>query len=170
MRSYPSPGLSSSEPPKRKQPLLNRFFGAIHTLSASDGFLMRLALVVCGVFLLAFLIQASMHYTVTIATGGGTFSEGIVGVPRFVNPVLAVTRADKDLSALADTHPVLTPAEFVDRFVPRAGARAAPSPEFAHWLETAPGSGRANSRRTQSRNQACAASFDALSCHSMRTL
>ena len=100
MRSYPSPGLSSSEPPKRKQPLLNRFFGAIHTLSASDGFLMRLALVVCGVFLLAFLIQASMHYTVTIATGGGTFSEGIVGVPRFVNPVLAVTRADKDLSAL----------------------------------------------------------------------
>jgi peptide/nickel transport system substrate-binding protein len=41
-----------------------------------------------------------MHYTVRIATEGGTFTEGIVGVPRFVNPVLAVTRADKDLSEL----------------------------------------------------------------------
>ncbi|MCR4286332.1 MAG: peptide ABC transporter substrate-binding protein, partial [Candidatus Kaiserbacteria bacterium] len=31
---------------------------------------------------------------------GGTFREGIVGTTRFVNPVLAVTRADKDLTTL----------------------------------------------------------------------
>jgi len=37
---------------------------------------------------------------VEISTSGGTFTEGIVGTPRFVNPVLAVTRADKDMSNL----------------------------------------------------------------------
>jgi peptide/nickel transport system substrate-binding protein len=31
---------------------------------------------------------------------GGSITEGIVGIPRFVNPVLAVTRADQDMSAL----------------------------------------------------------------------
>src|SRR3989344_2101777 len=31
---------------------------------------------------------------------GGTLVEGIVGTPRFINPVLAITDADKDLTAL----------------------------------------------------------------------
>ncbi len=35
-----------------------------------------------------------------IAVKGGTLHEGIIGTPRFVNPVLAVSDADKDLSAL----------------------------------------------------------------------
>lgn len=38
--------------------------------------------------------------TITIPAPGGTLSEGIVGTPRFINPLLAQTEADKDLSIL----------------------------------------------------------------------
>ncbi len=31
---------------------------------------------------------------------GGTLSEGIIGTPRFINPILAISDADKDLTAL----------------------------------------------------------------------
>jgi peptide/nickel transport system substrate-binding protein len=37
---------------------------------------------------------------ISIPSKGGTLTEGIVGTPRFINPVLAVTDADKDLDAL----------------------------------------------------------------------
>lgn len=72
----------------------------MHALRASDAFFLKVALliaVLCGLVLLA---QWSLRETVQIPAFGGTFSEGIIGTPRFVNPVLAVTRADSDLSAL----------------------------------------------------------------------
>lgn len=37
---------------------------------------------------------------VTVPTHGGTMHEGIIGTPRYINPVLAVTNADKDLTEL----------------------------------------------------------------------
>lgn len=39
-------------------------------------------------------------YLAATPVPGGTIVEGVVGIPRFVNPVLAVTRADQDMSAL----------------------------------------------------------------------
>lgn len=38
--------------------------------------------------------------TVSIPAPGGSLSEGIVGTPRFINPLLAQTEADKDLTIL----------------------------------------------------------------------
>lgn len=40
------------------------------------------------------------HYTVTVPDYGGTLTEGIIGVPRFINPLIAVSDADRDLVAL----------------------------------------------------------------------
>ncbi len=37
---------------------------------------------------------------VEIPRSGGTHTEGIVGTPRFINPLLAISQADKDLSSL----------------------------------------------------------------------
>jgi peptide/nickel transport system substrate-binding protein len=37
---------------------------------------------------------------VEIPRGGGTYSEGIVGTPRFINPLLAISHADKDLVSI----------------------------------------------------------------------
>jgi peptide/nickel transport system substrate-binding protein len=87
-------------PSYKRQNFIDRFFNRLHSLKASDAFLLKCALFACFVFLVLTLIQVSRGNATSIATDGGTFSEGVVGTPRFVNPVLAVTRADKDLSAL----------------------------------------------------------------------
>ncbi|HEU4677381.1 MAG TPA: peptide ABC transporter substrate-binding protein [Candidatus Paceibacterota bacterium] len=75
-------------------------FLRLDRMKASDGFLLKGALLAAVAFLAVFLIRASVDHSVLIPATGGTFSEGIVGTPRFANPVLAVTRADRDLSAL----------------------------------------------------------------------
>lgn len=87
-------------PKKKRTRLADAFFAYLHRLSASDAFVLRIALAVCFVFLLWVLVAASTNSQVKIPTSGGSFTEGVVGTPRFVNPVLAVTRADRDLSAL----------------------------------------------------------------------
>lgn len=40
------------------------------------------------------------HYLEEVPRLGGSFSEGMVGYPRFVNPVLALSQTDKDLTRL----------------------------------------------------------------------
>ncbi len=44
--------------------------------------------------------KASSEYSVTVPHRGGKLVEGIVGTPRFINPLLAVSDADRDLTAL----------------------------------------------------------------------
>ena len=39
-------------------------------------------------------------YLIEVPTRGGTLTEGVVGNPRFINPVLAISEADKNLVAL----------------------------------------------------------------------
>lgn len=78
----------------------DRFLGLIEKTPLSDRLLLRVAFfaVVCtGVWLLLTLNQ---HYSTTVPTSGGTLTEGIIGTPRFINPVLAFTKADQDVTAL----------------------------------------------------------------------
>ncbi len=42
----------------------------------------------------------NLSYSTEIPAHGGTYKEGVVGYPRFINPVLSFTDADKDMSAL----------------------------------------------------------------------
>lgn len=53
--------------------------------------------VTSGLFLLSGL---NGRFLVAVPDHGGTVTEGIVGVPRFVNPVLAISDADRDLVSL----------------------------------------------------------------------
>lgn len=46
------------------------------------------------------LIALERSFLVTVPAQGGSLTEGIVGTPRFVNPLLALTDADRDLVAL----------------------------------------------------------------------
>lgn len=85
---------------QKKKNLIDRYFYKIHALRASDSFILKTVLLVAFGFLLLFLTELSQKYTVDVATSGGSFTEGIVGTPRFINPVLAVTRSDKDLTTL----------------------------------------------------------------------
>lgn len=59
------------------------------------------------IFALIFLISAvgfvlsfNNSFLISIPSRGGNLIEGVVGTPRFVNPLLAVSEADRDLSAL----------------------------------------------------------------------
>lgn len=48
----------------------------------------------------ALFIRANNLFVTDLPARGGTLTEGIIGVPRFVNPLLAISDADRDLSAL----------------------------------------------------------------------
>ncbi len=70
-----------------------------------------------------FILQGiNKHFMVSVPTRGGTLSEGIVGVPRFINPILAFSDADKDMSSLIysglirkDTNGILVP-DLADKY------------------------------------------------------
>lgn len=59
--------------------------------------------VILGIFVISALVmfwKVSNSFIVEVPTSGGKFTEGVVGIPRFINPLLAVSDADKDLTAL----------------------------------------------------------------------
>lgn len=77
-----------------------RLIHSIEKKPASDRLILRvlffgiIGALVWGAF------NVNNAYLAATPVPGGTIVEGIVGIPRFVNPVLAVTRADQDMSAL----------------------------------------------------------------------
>jgi peptide/nickel transport system substrate-binding protein len=79
---------------------IDRALGYIERLSDSDSLILKVLAAVVFVSLLWALVSLSLGWRTEVPVHGGTYREGIVGTPRFVNPILAVTRADKDLSAL----------------------------------------------------------------------
>ena len=84
----------------QKISLIGRFIGGIEETRPSDRVLLR----VLFFGLIASILWAGISFNNTLIAEtpalGGTLIEGIVGTPRFVNPALAVTRADLDMSAL----------------------------------------------------------------------
>lgn len=49
---------------------------------------------------LSMLYDVNKNYSVSVPADGGVLKEGIIGTPRFINPVLALSDADRDLSAV----------------------------------------------------------------------
>ena len=60
-------------------------------------YLVSLVSVVTGIMLL---FQLNNSFLVEVPSFGGTFTEGLIGSPRFINPILAISDTDKDLSTL----------------------------------------------------------------------
>lgn len=69
-------------------------------------YIYRSTLIKIGVFLIGLgilfgILALYQHFfTLPIRTYGGTYREGIIGTARFINPVLAQSNADKDLTEL----------------------------------------------------------------------
>lgn len=55
---------------------------------------------VAVVSIIILLAQINSMFLVSVPVSGGTVTEGIIGVPTLVNPVIAVSDADKDLTSL----------------------------------------------------------------------
>ncbi len=60
-------------------------------------------LVLCGIAFVSgvgLLFKANSFFMVEIPARGGTITEGVVGTPRFINPLLALSDTDRDLTQL----------------------------------------------------------------------
>jgi len=73
--------------------------------------------------LIGLLWQADRLASAEVATQGGELTEGIIGTPRFINPLLAASDADRDLTAL------------VYSGLLRIGENGAPEPDLAEKYE-----------------------------------
>ena len=62
----------------------------------------QVLLIVLGVVLVGILLgYLAFNYTTVLRPGrGGTYVEGVVGVPRYVNPLLVSSQVDQDIAAL----------------------------------------------------------------------
>ncbi len=81
-------------------PLFDMAEDTLRTFSASGKvlFLFFSALLVTSAAALLFILNS--QFLVATPARGGSLSEGIVGTPRFINPLLAISDADRDISAL----------------------------------------------------------------------
>ena len=75
----------------------------LHALEAFDPlerlvFIVALFLAIASI--LTIIYRISDHFMVSVPVDGGTLNEGVVGTPRFVNPLLAASDADRDLTSL----------------------------------------------------------------------
>lgn len=80
--------------------LLDKLLGLIERQRPSDRFILRLmffAIIASGIY---FILSLNNNFSILTPAEGGTLVEGIVGTPRFINPALALTRADQDTAAL----------------------------------------------------------------------
>lgn len=79
---------------------LERFGAYIASLSLGD----RVVAYACGALVvvasLVSLYALEQHFLVSVPTYGGSLTEGSLGNPRFVHPLLAISDADRDLVAL----------------------------------------------------------------------
>lgn len=83
-----------------KLSLFDSLLGLIERRKTSDRLLLRtlfFIVILAGVW---FAYAESQKRSTATPASGGVLAEGIVGIPRFVNPALALTRADQDTVAL----------------------------------------------------------------------
>jgi peptide/nickel transport system substrate-binding protein len=84
----------------RSIPALDRLHERVNALSPGDRVLFYLFATLVGIASLLGLYALEQSLLVSVPAYGGTLVEGEVGSPRFINPLLAITDADRDLAAL----------------------------------------------------------------------
>lgn len=80
--------------------LLDRFLSLIEGIPHSDKLIVRLAFFAAVATAIWLIFAINQYYSEVTPTRGGVIIEGVVGTPRFVNPALAQTRADQDVTML----------------------------------------------------------------------
>jgi len=81
-------------------PFLRRFEEILNRFSPAERLLLYALSAVLAVSALILVVEASHGFSVVIPAQGGSLLEGEVGPARFINPVLALSQADQDLTQL----------------------------------------------------------------------
>jgi peptide/nickel transport system substrate-binding protein len=85
----------------RSIPALDRLNERVRAFSPGDRVLFYFFAILVGIASLACLYALEQSLLLQVPAYGGTLVEGEVGSPQFINPLLAISDADRDLSALA---------------------------------------------------------------------
>lgn len=82
-------------------PTKDQFLHLPKLLSKNERFLILAMLVIAIISLFAIPVSSYYHFTAVEPDYGGTLTEGMVGAPKYINPLLAQTSdVDRDLSSL----------------------------------------------------------------------
>ncbi len=81
-------------------PSKNEWNAIFHSLKRREWILMSVGGSLMFASVLGMLVLVNFHFSVEVPMHGGSLTEGIIGTPRFVNPVIAISDADRDLSTL----------------------------------------------------------------------
>lgn len=90
--------MNSPQPPRRS--LLHRYFAFVERRSPFDRLVFHTVVAVFVGSIIFGAISLSQSLSITTPLQDSSMHEGVVGTPRFVNPVLAITRPDHDMVAL----------------------------------------------------------------------
>lgn len=88
--------LTKNEQAESRSFLPGGIFGYLQSLSPGDRFIVYVLGFLLGAGLLSGLYAFERQFLVVEPAYGGSFTEGVVGHPRFVNPLLALSDADRD--------------------------------------------------------------------------
>lgn len=84
----------------RKTALLGTPEKILTTLSPAERLVLYVLSGLLAISAIVVVIQVNSAASVIVPARGGSLSEGVVGTPRFINPLLAVTQTDRDMTAL----------------------------------------------------------------------
>ncbi|HEY4504131.1 MAG TPA: ABC transporter substrate-binding protein [Candidatus Paceibacterota bacterium] len=77
-----------------------KFLAIIKNFSATEKTIFGFFVLIALISALSMVWTINKYFLVSVPAHGGTLTEGIVGLPRSINPVLAFTDVDRDLSNL----------------------------------------------------------------------
>lgn len=81
-------------------PKTDKISTAIASLSLTEKVLISIFAIIFIWTSFSMLSKVSNHFTIEVPRSGGTLREGVIGTPRFINPLLALSDTDRDLTAL----------------------------------------------------------------------
>ena len=81
-------------------PFEKKFSAAIRAMTPTERKVFRFFVAVFIISAAAMLWRVNSAFLVEVPARGGTITEGVIGTPRFINPLFAVSDADRDLTTL----------------------------------------------------------------------
>jgi len=79
---------------------LEKFGNLIKSFSLTEKVVFWVLFFCLAVSTLSLISQINKNFLINVPAKGGNFTEGVVGSPRFINPLLAISNADRDILAL----------------------------------------------------------------------
>ncbi len=83
-----------------KIPILHRAHQTLKSFSVFEKIVFYTFAVIFVISSMAIVYKLNNEFVVEIPASGGSISEGVIGYPRFINPLLSISDADKDMVAL----------------------------------------------------------------------